>query len=94
MGGFLEDGDLVDHIALDEAFQLSAEVAHRGLRHLPASFSNRVDRAASALRVVGLYRAAEALAKLGGALQSGQREAATSAWVDAHIRLVVTAESL
>lgn len=80
--------------ALDEALGLSAEVAHRGLRHLPATFASRIDHAVSALRVVGLKRAAEGMAHLGGVLQSGRLDVATNAWMDAHIRLMVTAESL
>ena len=80
--------------ALDEALGLSAEVAHRGLRHLPATFASRIDRAVSALRVVGLKRAAEGMAHLGGVLQSGRLDVATNAWMDAHIRLMVTAETL
>ncbi len=80
--------------AIDEAIQLSAEVAHRGLRHLPATFSNRIDRGASRLRTVGLRRAADALARLSTGLQTSASESLTSIWIDTHIRLLITAECL
>jgi hypothetical protein len=80
--------------ALDEAIQLSAEVAHRGTRHLPATFSNRIDRSVSRLRAVGLRRAADSLARIGSALQGGASESLASTWTDAHIRLLITAECL
>jgi hypothetical protein len=80
--------------ALDDALEMSAEVAHRGFRHLPPTFFSRIDRTASALRIVGLRRAAESMARLGGVLQSGRPDSATSVWIDTQIRLMVTAESL
>jgi hypothetical protein len=80
--------------ALDEAIQLSAEVAHRGTRHLPATFSNRIDRAVSSLRTVGLRRAADSLAGLSSGLQAGASESLASTWMDTHIRLLITAECL
>jgi hypothetical protein len=80
--------------ALDDALEMSAEVAHRGFRHLPPTFFSRIDRTASALRIVGLRRAAESMARLGGVLQSGRPDNATSVWIDTQIRLMVTAESL
>jgi hypothetical protein len=80
--------------ALDDAIEMSAEVAHRGFRHLPPTFSSRIDRTASALRVVGLRRAAESMALLGGVLRSGRLDSAASVWIGTQIRLMVTAESL
>jgi hypothetical protein len=80
--------------ALDEAIQLSAEVVHRGTRHLPATFSNRIDRAVSSLRTVGLRRAADSLARLSSGLQAGASESLMSTWLDSHIRLLITAECL
>jgi hypothetical protein len=80
--------------ALDDALKISAEVAHRGFRHLPPTFSSRIDRTASALRVVGLRRAAESMARLGAMLQAGPLARAASVWIDTQIRLMVTAESL
>jgi hypothetical protein len=80
--------------ALDGALAASAEVAHRGLRHLSPGYPARARAAGMGLRSVGLGRAAEALERLAAAAAAGPGPAATTAWADAHVRLLVTAERL
>ena len=80
--------------AIDEAIGLSAEVAHRGVRHLPATFSERVERTCSRLRTVGMRQTADALHRLGATVQAGTTQRASSEWLDTHIRLLITAECL
>ncbi|MFI6866804.1 hypothetical protein [Nocardia sp. NPDC050406] len=73
--------------ALNEALALSSEVPHRGTRHLPPTWSTRAKESAATLRRLGLVAAATALESLGDA-------PALDRWVDAHLRLLVTAEQL
>jgi hypothetical protein len=80
--------------AVDEALQVSADVAHRGLRHLTPAFQDRARDAAARLRAVGLRRAAEAMAELGSAVAAGADDGVAAAWASAHIRLLCTAEHL
>jgi len=80
--------------AVDEALQLSSDVAHRGLRHLTPTFQDRVRAAAARLQAVGLRRTAEAVVQLGSAVAAGSDDATTTAWADTHIRLLCTAECL
>ena len=79
--------------ALGDAMATSAEVVHRGWRHLPAGWAGRAERAAQSLRRAGLDRAAGAMADLAGA-RAGSTDAAVDRWADAHLRLLVTAEQL
>ncbi|WP_433059280.1 SWIM zinc finger family protein [Dactylosporangium sp. CS-033363] len=72
--------------ALDHALATLAEVPHRGMRHLPPTFGDRLRTARDRLIGVGLYKAAEAVHKFG---ETNRQEA----WVEAHIRLSVTAET-
>ncbi|WP_433218449.1 hypothetical protein ACQP00_12500 [Dactylosporangium sp. CS-047395] len=72
--------------ALDHALATLAEVPHRGMRHLPPTFGDRLRTARDRLVGVGLYKAAEAVQKY-------QETNRPEAWVEAHIRLSVTAES-
>lgn len=96
-----ETGDLAPHTpgrgeplpeALDHAIATLAEVPHRGLRHLPPGFGDRLRKAGDGLNRVGLHQAAAALERLAGALGPDPGEVATGAWVDAQLRLTVTAE--
>jgi hypothetical protein len=84
-GGLAPQDPLVQ--AVDEALQVSADVAHRGLRHLTPTFHDRVGDAAARLQAVGLRRAAEAMAQLGSAVAAGADDGLTAAWASAHIRL-------
>ncbi|MFC7617148.1 hypothetical protein ACFQV2_30725 [Actinokineospora soli] len=70
---------------VSDALAVLAEAAHRGLRHLPPTYPDRVDRAADALTGVGLARCAAVLREWGGTDRAG-------AWVDAAIRLLTAAE--
>ncbi|MFG2054638.1 hypothetical protein ACGFI9_11475 [Micromonospora sp. NPDC048930] len=79
--------------ALRAASALLAQAAHSGLRHLPAGFRDRLRSAAERLARVGLDRCGNALIDLAGALGADPGDAAVRAWVDAQIRLLVTAES-
>nr|BFE61802.1 hypothetical protein GCM10020063_063280 [Dactylosporangium thailandense] len=78
--------------ALDHAIATLAEMPHRGLRHLPPGFGDRLRKAGDGLNRVGLHQAAAALEALRDALGPDPGEAAARAWVDAHLRLTVTAE--
>lgn len=70
-------------VALDSATEVLAEAAHRGLRHLPPTYQNRVTDAARSLERVGLRKAAAALHAFTGT---------TETWIDAQIRLLTTSE--
>ncbi len=76
--------------ALNQAFDVCVEAAHRGLRHLPARFGPRVDAAADALRGAGLPTTAVVLTRFAAALTDPT--AAVDTWVDAQIRLTTTAD--
>ncbi|HEX6361242.1 hypothetical protein [Actinophytocola sp.] len=78
-------------IALDAALGVCAEAAHRGLRHLPPDFEQRVAEAVATLRETGLSKASAALHRFAIAL--GRPEAAVNAWLDAQIRLSTTADA-
>jgi hypothetical protein len=85
--------------ALDPAIALLAEVAHRGLRHLPVGFPDRLRAAGNALARVGLHPCAEAVRGLAAAVERDRTvgpgpagDAAVAAWVDAQIRLSVAAD--
>ena len=80
--------------AVGDALAASAEVVHRGWRHLPAGWTARAHRAAQALQRSGLERAAAAMTDLAGATKSVAPDGALDRWADAHLRLLVTAEQL
>ena len=69
-------------------------MAHHGWRHLAASWRDRAERAADALRRVGLTRAGEAVGGLAPALALTEPRRVLDAWADVHVRLLVTAEQL
>ncbi len=72
--------------AVDSALAVLAEVAHRGLDHLPASLLARVREVAQSLHTIGLRKAAEATTTF------AEQPAATT-WLRAHLRLLVTADA-
>ncbi|MEV0731830.1 hypothetical protein [Polymorphospora sp. NPDC050346] len=77
--------------AVDAALGLLAELAHRGVRHLPPTFPQRLRAAGRVLAGVGLRRSADAVEEVAAGL--GVDPAAVSGpWVDAQIRLSVTAD--
>jgi hypothetical protein len=87
--------------ALDEGLALLADLAHRGLRHAPASIDERLRRGADDLGRVGLARCAQTVRDLATVLApqrvaappSGaddESRSAVDAWVDAYLRLSVT----
>jgi hypothetical protein len=79
--------------ALDEAIALLADAAHVGLLHVPTTFADRLRRSAVELRRVGLIQAGALIEGL-AAQVSGQRNgAAVQTWVDAELRLLVTADA-
>jgi hypothetical protein len=78
--------------ALDDGLTLLAEVAHRGARHLPPSFPDRLLTAARTLDRVGLRRCGGDLARLAGLLGPDPGAATVDAWCDAQIRLLATAD--
>ncbi|AGL13700.1 hypothetical protein [Actinoplanes sp. N902-109] len=73
--------------ALDDALSLLAEVAHRGLLHVPATMGVRLKETGGRLRAVGLRRAADELDVLAGLLGPDPGDAAIEAWVNAHLRV-------
>jgi hypothetical protein len=75
--------------ALDAARTVLAEVAHRGMAHLPASFGDRLGRAASGLTSLGLRRAGEAVTAFAGAVGPDPDERAVGRWVEAYLRVAV-----
>lgn len=78
---------------LDDALTLLAEVAHRGLLHTPPTMAARLRATAERLRRTGLRRAGDATAALAGLLGPDPGEAAVAAWVDAYLRVAVSAET-
>jgi hypothetical protein len=77
--------------ALEQALHLLAEVAHRGGRHLPPTYPDRLRASASTLATTGLTRCGQALHTLAEAC--GSDEPMVTAWVDAQIRLMVAADN-
>jgi hypothetical protein len=71
---------------------LLAEVAHRGLLHAPPTMGARLRATADRLMSLGLRRAAEATGALAGLLGPDPGETAIAAWVDAYLRVSVSAE--
>ena len=80
--------------ALGDALATSADVAHRGWRHLPPGWTGRAERAAQGLRRVGLERAAGAMTDLAAATRAASTDGVLDRWADTHLRLLVTAEQL
>jgi hypothetical protein len=80
--------------ALADALAVSAEVPHRGWRHLPPGWADRAGGAAQQLRRVGLVRASQAVAELAAASRAAPGDDALGRWADIHLRLLVTAEQL
>jgi hypothetical protein len=78
--------------AIESAFELLAELAHRGARHLPPSFESRLTTTADRLDTAGLGRCAADLRGLRRTLGPDPGRAAFDAWADAAIRLITTAE--
>ncbi|MEA2197771.1 MAG: hypothetical protein QOJ25_1822 [Solirubrobacteraceae bacterium] len=88
-------GAVTDRLAAEVtgALELTAELVHRGHRHLPPGWPQRAERVADSLRQTGLSAAGAAVAELAGEVRSGGRNL-VDRWADAHIRLLVTAEQL
>lgn len=80
---------------------LLAEVAHQGLRALPASWVDRLRHARAELREAGFARAADSLSSLDFAVAAARstgtvddEAAAVRRWVDAALRLELIADRL
>jgi hypothetical protein len=78
--------------AIESAFDLLAELVHRGARHLPQSFGTRLEATAGRLDAAGLGRCATDIRGLNSTLGPAPGRAAFDAWSDAAIRLITTAE--
>jgi hypothetical protein len=78
-------------LALDQALRLLAELAHRGGRHLPPTYPDRLRECAAILATIGLERCGHALADLARAC--GTEDLLINAWIDAQIRLMVAADN-
>jgi len=88
--------DRVDPLvaAINSALALLAEMAHQGIRHLPATFATRLTAAAGTLQAAGLSRAADELRTLSRTLGPDPGAAAVEAWADAEIRLLTLADAV
>lgn len=78
--------------AVDEALDVCADLAHRGLRQAREPSRRRVEAAATTLHRVGLRRAENEFVHLSKALGEDDDAARTAAWTRAAIRVLVTAE--
>ncbi|SNY54543.1 hypothetical protein SAMN05421748_11597 [Paractinoplanes atraurantiacus] len=89
-------GELTDPLgrAVMDALGLLAEVAHRGLLHLPAPMTGRLRDAAKRLDAVGLRLAGAAINALAARLGPDPGDDAVEAWADAYLRLGLCAELL
>ncbi|MFI5909422.1 hypothetical protein [Dactylosporangium sp. NPDC051541] len=92
LGPHWSDGRDALRAALDHAIGVVAEVPHRGLRHLPPSFGDRLRAVGDGLTKVGLYQAAASVVGLADRLGPEPDRALVDVWVDAHVRLTVMAE--
>jgi hypothetical protein len=75
--------------ALGTARDLLAEVPHRGLVHLPATYGGRLRTAAATLTAMGLRRVGDGLTGFAATLGPDPGETAIQAWVDAYLRVIV-----
>ncbi|GAA2382247.1 hypothetical protein [Dactylosporangium salmoneum] len=78
--------------AVHHAIGVLAEVAHRGLRHLTPTFGDRLRAAGERLARVGLHRSGAAVGAFRDVLGTDPGEEAVGRWVDAYLRLMITAE--
>jgi hypothetical protein len=80
--------------ALDEALSLLSEVAHRGLRHVPATMGTRLRAAGRRLSTLGLRHASAAVEQLASSLGPDPDDRAVTAWADAYLRTCLAGELL
>ncbi len=80
--------------AINSALALLAEMAHQGIRHLPATFAARLKTTAGTLNAAGLSRPAADLRVLARTLGPDPGDAAVAAWADAEIRLLTLADAM
>lgn len=80
--------------ALTSAIALSAEVAHRGIRHLTPTWFTRATESATTLRRLGLTTAATTLDSLHRSLTTTTGPTALDSWATTHLRLLLTADQL
>ncbi len=89
-----EAGDSPGPLAavLKESRMLLADVAHRGLLHLPATYADRLRVTAHGLTKVGMHRIASDVERFAGTLGPDPGEAAVQAWVDTLLRVEVAVD--
>ncbi|MEV6768555.1 hypothetical protein AB0N05_07955 [Nocardia sp. NPDC051030] len=80
--------------ALTSAIALTAELPHRGARHLPPSWFTRAGESATTLRRLGLTSAATPLETLHHSLPTATPLEALNHWTTTHLRLLLTAQQL
>ncbi|MFC9996830.1 hypothetical protein [Nocardia sp. NPDC127526] len=80
--------------AISSALDLTAEVPHRGTRHLPPTWFTRATDTSAALRRLSLASAATTLDTLRDALPAASPARALDLWATTHLRLLLTAEQL
>ncbi|MFI9045281.1 hypothetical protein [Streptomyces sp. NPDC053427] len=78
--------------ALGAALAACADAAHHGLRQMPPGVRRRLGDAAGALSAVGLHTAAALVIDLSKAVAGDETDAMVTAWVEAQLRLLTTAE--
>lgn len=78
--------------AIESAFEVLAEMAHRGARHLPPTYADRLETTARRLDSAGLGRCAADVRELSRMLGPDPGRAAFEAWADAAIRLITMGE--
>jgi hypothetical protein len=78
-------------------WEVAVEAAHHGLRAVPATWPARAREAGTACAQVGLDRMGRQAAEVAGAVEAGRAgggwERAATAWLDAAIVALVTAEA-
>ncbi|MFE6858491.1 hypothetical protein [Nocardia sp. NPDC057668] len=80
--------------AVTAALALTAEVPHRGVRHLPPSWFTRAAESAATLRRLGLPTAAATLTTLHESLSAPTPPTPLDTWATTHLRLLLTADQL
>lgn len=78
--------------AVEDALDVCADLAHRGLRQAREPSRRRVETTAATLHAVGFRSAASTFVQLSKALSADDDAARTAAWTEAAIRTLVTAE--
>jgi hypothetical protein len=88
------DGDPPLTVTIEGALGVLAQMAHRGARHLPPSYPDRLQSVARNLARDGLRRCADDVHAVARLLGPDPGPDLIGAWVTAQVRLHATAERL